>query len=259
MKLCQGQKINPHKSAITFSAKTPAAIRTRVKETMAISIEGGIGKYLGLSEQFGRRKRDIFASILDRIRQKAHSWTSRYLSAARNQIMLKSVLSTMPCYAMSCFKLPASLCKQIQSLLIRFWWDANPDKKKLCWVAWETMTLPKYAGGLGFRDVETFNEALLAKIGWRLLQDPRSLLAQVLLGKYAKDSTFLDCPVPSSASHGWRSILAGRELFRKGLSWAVGNGETIRLWSDPWLSFTTPTKPIGPAPEEHQAIKVSTL
>lgn len=259
MKLCQGQKINPHKSAITFSAKTPAAIRTRVKETMAISIEGGIGKYLGLSEQFGRRKRDIFASILDRIRQKAHSWTSRYLSAARNQIMLKSVLSTMPCYAMSCFKLPASLCKQIQSLLTRFWWDANPDKKKLCWVAWETMTLPKYAGGFGFRDVETFNEALLAKIGWRLLQDPRSLLAQVLLGKYAKDSTFLDCPVPSSASHGWRSILAGRELLRKGLSWAVGNGETIRLWSDPWLSFTTSTKPIGPEPEEHQAIKVSTL
>lgn len=115
-----GQKINPQKSAITFSARTPDEVRARVKDTMSIAMEGGIGKYLGLPEQFGRRKRDIFASILDRIRQKSHSWTARYLSGAGKQIMLKSVLSAMPCYAMSCFKLPASLCKQIQSLLTRF-------------------------------------------------------------------------------------------------------------------------------------------
>lgn len=36
-----GQKINPHKSAITFSAKTPAAVRARVKDAMEISLEGG--------------------------------------------------------------------------------------------------------------------------------------------------------------------------------------------------------------------------
>lgn len=115
----------------------------------------------------------------------------------------------------------------------------------MCWVSWDTMTLPKYAGGLGFRDIEIFNDALLAKIGWRIIKDPNSLLAQVLMGKYSRDSSFLDCPVPSSASHGWRSILAGREILRKGLSWAVGDGETIRLWNDPWLSFKLPSKPTG--------------
>lgn len=108
-----GQKINRLKSAITFSTKTPACVRARVKETMEISLEGGIGKYLGLPEQFGRKKRDMFASILDRIRQKAHNWTAKFLSGAEKQIMLKSVLSAMPCYAMSCFKLPKSLVSQI--------------------------------------------------------------------------------------------------------------------------------------------------
>lgn len=141
-----GQKINPQKLAITLSAKTPACVKDRVKEAMAIVTEGGIGKYLGLPERFGRRKRDIFASILDRIPQKAHSWTAKFLSGAGKQIMLKSVLAAMPCYAMSCFKLPISLCKQIQSLLTRYWWDANPEKKKMCWVSWDTLTLPKYAG-----------------------------------------------------------------------------------------------------------------
>lgn len=83
----------------------------------------------------------------------------------------------------------------------------------MCWVAWDTMTLPNYAGGLGFRDIEIFNDALLAKIGWRLIKEPNSLLAQVLLGKYAQNSSFLDCPAPSAASHGWRSVLAGRDIF----------------------------------------------
>lgn len=254
-----GQKINPQKSAITFSAKTPAATRARVKESMEISLEGGIGKYLGLPEQFGRRKRDIFGSILDRIRQKAHSWTAKFLSGAGKQVMLKSVLAAMPCYAISCFKLPVSLCRQIQSLLTRFWWDANPEKRKMCWVSWDTMALPKYAGGLGFSDIETFNDALLAKIGWRLLKNPYSLLAQVLLGKYSRNQSFLKCTLPATASHGWRSILAGREILLKGISWAVGDGEKIRLWTDPWLSFEAPLRPIGPPSHENQGLMVRDL
>ena len=35
---------------------------------------------------------------------------------------------------------------QIRSLLTRFWWDANPEKKNMCWVSWDTMALPKYEG-----------------------------------------------------------------------------------------------------------------
>ncbi|WZY87924.1 hypothetical protein YC2023_044659 [Brassica napus] len=115
-----GQQINLQKSSITFSARTPAEAKARVQRTLEITAEGGIGKYLGLPELFGRKKRDIFASILDRIRQRIKSWTTRFLSGAGKQVLLKAVLAAMPSYAMSCFKLPASLCKQIQSLLTRF-------------------------------------------------------------------------------------------------------------------------------------------
>ncbi|KAL0648556.1 hypothetical protein Bca4012_046847 [Brassica carinata] len=77
-----GQCINRAKSAITFSSKTNQECRTRVKRELNINNEGGIGKYLGLPEHFGRRKRYIFASIVDRIRQRAQSWTNRFLSGA---------------------------------------------------------------------------------------------------------------------------------------------------------------------------------
>lgn len=89
-------KINILKSSITFLAKNPPEGKARVKQALAVEAEGGIGKYLVLPENFGRKKRDIFAAIVDRIRHKAFSWTSRFLSRARKQVLLKAVLSYMP-------------------------------------------------------------------------------------------------------------------------------------------------------------------
>ena len=39
-------------------------------------------------------------------------------------------------------------------------------------------------GDLGFRDLHSFNLAMLARQGWRLIQAPDSLCAQVLRAKY---------------------------------------------------------------------------
>lgn len=76
-----GQMINTAKSSITFSNKTPIDIRERVKASLGISKEGRVGKYLGLPEHFGRRKKNLFTSIVDRIHQKAASMSTRQLSA----------------------------------------------------------------------------------------------------------------------------------------------------------------------------------
>ncbi|XP_056850920.1 uncharacterized protein LOC130506757 [Raphanus sativus] len=257
--VASGQSINCLKSAITFSAKTPIETRRRVKAELNIVGEGGIGKYLGLPEHFNRKKRDIFASIIDRIRQKSHSWTSRYLNGAGKLVLLKSILSAMPTYAMTCFKLPKSFCKQIQTVLTRFWWDDKPDHRKMSWVAWSTLTLPKRAGGLGCREIEKFNDALLAKLAWRILKFPESLLAQTLAGKYCHSTPFLSTPAPKSASHGWRGVIAGREVLRQGLGWVIGNGSDINAWSDPWLSPKTPMCPMGPPTEQNKELKVSDL
>ncbi|CAA7045620.1 unnamed protein product [Microthlaspi erraticum] len=100
------QQINLLKSSITFLRKTPQEIQIRVKTSIGIEKEGGQGKYLGLPESFGRRKKDLFTLIVVRIRQKSINYSSKFLSSASNLIMLKSVLSAIPTYTMSCFKLP---------------------------------------------------------------------------------------------------------------------------------------------------------
>jgi hypothetical protein len=54
------------------------------------------------------------------------------------------------------------------------------------------MSKSKCMGGLGFRNIELFNLALLACEAWRLLQDPEALSARVLKTIYFPTGDLLD-------------------------------------------------------------------
>jgi hypothetical protein len=111
-------------------------------------------------------------------------------------------------------------------------------------VAWDDITQPKGLGGLGFRDMELFNLALLAKQAWRILQDGNSLSARVLKSVYFPDREFLVAEIGSSPSRIWRSILAGREVLKGGLIRRIGTGETTNIWSMDWLPATGLRRPV---------------
>ena len=115
-----GQLINKEKSLIFFSKRTTQEVRTLMKSTLGIEKEGGVGKYLGLPEHFCRRKKDVFASVVDRIQQRAASWSSKFLSTTGKMVMVKSMMSPTSAHTMSCFKLSQSICSNIQSSLTRF-------------------------------------------------------------------------------------------------------------------------------------------
>ena len=74
---------------------------------------------------------------------------------------------------------------------------------------------------MGFRDLESFNRALLAKQVWRLLLEPESLCARVLRARYYPDGKLLNAKQKSGSSYTWQSILAGLEYFKKGYIWRV--------------------------------------
>lgn len=68
------------------------------------------------------------------------------------------------------------------------------------------MGAPKYNGGLGFRELESFNKALLAKQMWRALNNPCSLAARVLKEKYYKQTSVLEARFGNNLSLIQRSL-----------------------------------------------------
>lgn len=88
---------------------------------------------------------------------------------------------------------------------------------------------------MGIRDIGCFNQALLAKQARRLIKEPDSLFARVLIGKYCWGKIFLDCTPKSGCSWGWRSILWGKALLGKGLTWRLGNGQHISVFGHQWI------------------------
>lgn len=73
--------------------------------------------------------------------------------------------------------------------------------------------MSKDLGGLGFKDVECFNQVLLGKQAWRLVKFSDSLLAKFLKSRYFDQEDFLSVDEGVRPSFGWRSMLFRRQLL----------------------------------------------
>lgn len=143
-------------------------------------------------------------------------WKEKLLSTGGKEVLIKAIAQAIPTYTMTCFKLPNSICDEIYRIYAKFWWGSANSKDKAHWIKWSKLCASKDRGGLGFRELKCFNQALLAKMSWRILKFPNSLMARTLRGRYFKGNTFLKAPLGPNPSLTWRSIIWGRDLFQKG-------------------------------------------
>lgn len=94
---------------------------------------------------------------------KLEGWKERLISKAGKEILIKSVVQALPQYAMSIFKIPISICRAIEKMIASFWWKNCESKVGLHWKRWDILKTRKDEGGMGFRDLITFNRAMLGK------------------------------------------------------------------------------------------------
>ncbi|MCH89277.1 putative ribonuclease H protein, partial [Trifolium medium] len=150
--------------------------------------------------------------------------------------MIKSVLQAIPAYVMSMFILPSSFIDDIEKMINAFWWGGgNGNSKGIHWLAWERLACPKDKGGLGFRNFEAFNMAMVAKQAWKILQNPDTLVARLIKARYFPRSTLLEASLGYNPSFAWRSIWKARQVLLLGCRWRIGGGDKIHVMSDPWL------------------------
>ncbi|CAA7037267.1 unnamed protein product [Microthlaspi erraticum] len=101
-------------------------------------------------------------------KKKLTGWYAKNLSQGGKEVLLKSCAMEMPVFAMSCFKLPVELCKNLTSAMMDFWWSSEIFRKKIHWVGWEKLTLPKSLGGIGFKELMSLLGILQMEIFYKL-------------------------------------------------------------------------------------------
>ncbi|KAG8483579.1 hypothetical protein CXB51_023543 [Gossypium anomalum] len=129
---CSGQKVN-FSNLRFFSAQTFKKIDiSLVTRVLGVRCSTDPERYLGLPNLVGRKKRASFQILKDRMQQRIDNWSIKHLSQGGKEVFIKA---------------------------------KSRNKKGIHWYAWKDMCTSKEEGGLGFRKLDNFNIALLAKQG----------------------------------------------------------------------------------------------
>ena len=93
-----GQAISLPKPEVYYSRSVPGPTQDSITSILGVRAVMGTSKYLGLPSMIGRSKEATFGFIKDRIWHKINSWSSKCLSKAGREVLIKSVLQSIPSY-----------------------------------------------------------------------------------------------------------------------------------------------------------------
>jgi hypothetical protein len=214
-----GQLLSPAKCSLMVGQHTTPDDSDKAAEILKVEVMTLDEKYLGLPIPEGHIKEGKLKSSKEKLSKKFSAWNEKYMSAAAKEALIKSVAQSISNHAMSVFKFPAGLCDDMSNIIRDFWWGDEEDKKKVHWMSWDKMAKPKSQGGMGFKDLRMFNQALLARQAWRLINAPNSLCARLLKSKYYPSGELSDTAFGQNVSPCWQGISHGLELLKLGIVW----------------------------------------
>ncbi|XP_075507390.1 uncharacterized protein LOC142544216 [Primulina tabacum] len=200
---------------------TNAQLAENIKSVLAIPVVHAHAVYLGLPAVSMQSKKLQFRYLVERVVKRIQGWGNKTFSVGGKETLIKSG-------KIICTGNLGNPCVNRNAL-----------------------------GGLGFRQLETFNQALLAKQIWRIISEPDSLVARVLKGRYFRHQDIMEAEMGINPSSIWRALMWSRSLLAKGLCWKVGDGARINTFEDIWLPGPR-TCPV-PIPDYASFSKVKSL
>ena len=126
--------------------------------------------YLGILIGANPRRTEIWDPIIRKCETKLTRWKQRHISLGGRVTLINVVLTALPIYFFSFFRAPNNVVQKLVNIQRKFLWGEGSEQRRIAWVKWKTVCLPKEKGGLGIKDLRKFNAALLGKWRWDLFQ-----------------------------------------------------------------------------------------
>ena len=197
-------------------------------------------KYLGVPVGCNMARIDMWKEAVEKFKTKLSNWRAGVLSVGGRLTLIKSVLSNLPIYFMSIYKIPVAVENLFESIRNRFFIGGDLGDRKMTWVAWRKCLESKELGGLGVGSIFALSRALLFKRVWRFWNQPRDLWAQVVTSLYGVDGG-IGRNMAGHDGSPWCAVLTainhlrhrGIDLFGR-CSRKLGDGTSTSFWGDVW-------------------------
>jgi hypothetical protein len=133
-----GLKINFHKSEVFCFGEAKTKV-DRYVEIFGCN-EGTLPfRYLGIPMNSHKIGNKDWGRVKERFQKKLASWKSKLLSAGGRLVLINSVLSSLPMFMMSFFRIPKGVLKKLDYYRSRFYWQSDEHKKKYRLIRWGSL------------------------------------------------------------------------------------------------------------------------
>ncbi|KAK3219362.1 hypothetical protein Dsin_013332 [Dipteronia sinensis] len=95
--------------------------------------------YLGLPLGGRPSSKSFLSKLIQRVEIRLASWKKKFLHKGGRLILIKTVMSSIPIYYMSVFKMPVWVSQKLERLQRNFFWGDGLEKNKIHAVDWDIM------------------------------------------------------------------------------------------------------------------------
>ncbi|XP_074271598.1 uncharacterized protein LOC141595532 [Silene latifolia] len=195
-------------------------------------------KYLGMPIQNTRLKKHDCECLVEKTCSRIHGYGARKFCYAGRLVLVKAVLTSLHSYWACMFVIPKGILAKIEATCRNFLWDNSADYRRVPLVAWDTVCRPKEEGGLGIKNQEMMNKAMIGKMGNWIAEGKDSIWVKWVQHNHLKGKEWMQYKPNANTSWAWRRICSVKqdldpELRITGSEWSGMSGwyQNINSWA----------------------------
>ncbi|XP_026451479.1 uncharacterized protein LOC113351759 [Papaver somniferum] len=208
-----------------------------LSKILGIKFMSSSEKYLGTHLFVNRDKTKSFQFLIDKFYTRLGNSKKSSLNVAGRTVVTKHVLSSLAVYHMSCFPFPKKITSKIDSIQRSFWLSKKYSRHAVYFRSWGDIGKDKRCGRLGTRNTYATNKVFIAKLGWRIIQNPDHLVSNFLKDKYVINQNLLE--IDKAANYNswiWKDVVRIRTikvnlLLKDQIMWAHTKDDSYTIKS----------------------------